>query len=189
MNVPSKGDSAAVERRRRRKKKKGKIQICPAPVYCGRTFQGADLMWEHQSWSSTGPWHQVKVISSLLMGLFTLDCGPLLFHNIAPSKPQKERTIWTHSDLIRSVYNKWEIHLSVFDGSLACAGWNDEKWEVKVRKVPPVLAALWFKEFLSSFFLSFCKHKSSSVVFIQFGFVMQFKCWQCCPTTTCLADF
>lgn len=47
----------------------------------GRTFQGADLMWEHQSFSSTGPWQQVKVISSLLMGLFTLDPGPLVFHN------------------------------------------------------------------------------------------------------------
>lgn len=47
----------------------------------GRTFQGADLMWEHQSFSSTGPWQQVKVISSLLMGLFTLDPRPLVFHN------------------------------------------------------------------------------------------------------------
>lgn len=46
-----------------------------------RTFQGADLMWEHQSFSSTGPWQQVKVISSLLMGLFTLDPRPLVFHS------------------------------------------------------------------------------------------------------------
>lgn len=68
-----------------------------------QTFEGADLMWGHQSFNSAGPQQQVKVICSLLMGLFTLD--PLAFHN-SSFTPQTEKITGKYV-----LNGKWKLFL------------------------------------------------------------------------------
>lgn len=88
-------------------------------------FEVADLMWDHQSLRSTGPWRQVKVISSLLMGLFTLDPRPLVFHN--SSFIQYEQ--YEIRSSCKLMCSKWKV--STFSNAFRIDKRGKKRWAVR----------------------------------------------------------